>query len=190
MFQLMRNTHLVLGIAFFMVALLFAVSSLKFVYRDSFPSERVETEDTISVSASDAATPRALAMHIMESQGLAGDLRRTQQADGETRLTIARPGTEINVTYTPASGKAVIKHRRYDFFEALVQLHVNHGLGHDYWPTQAWSLFTFLTSIGFFLLGGTGVYLWFVNYQERLIGGAIFGVGLCWGLVTLYLCRV
>ena len=190
MFQFMRNTHLVLGVTFFLFSLLFVVSSLKLVYRDAFPGGRVESEETIAVPHAAAVTPRALALHLMESEGLAGELRRTDENDGEVQIRIVRPGTEINVVYPRATGQATVKSRRYNFFEALVQLHVNHGLWHDFWPSQVWSALTFLTSIALFLLGGTGIYLWFVNYQERVLGGAIFAVGLVWGLTALYLCRI
>jgi hypothetical protein len=71
-----------------------------------------------------------------------------------------------------------------------MQLHTNHGLHHDFWPAQVWSILTFLTSIGLFGLGASGVYLWFAHHKERLIGGAILGIGLAWGLTTLFLCRV
>ncbi len=190
MFQLMRNTHLVLGLVFVLFSLMFAVSSLKFVYRDWFPGGPVEQEQIVEVDPAKASTPRALARELMSALDFAGELRRTEQNDDAVEIRIVRPGTELQAVYTPATGQAVVKHRRHDFFQALVQLHVNHGLWHDYWPAQVWSLLTFLASLGLVLLGGTGVYLWFLHHDERVLGGAILTLGLVWGLVTLYLCRV
>ena len=190
MFQLMRNTHLVLGVTFVLFAVMFAVSSLKIVYRTWFPDAPVDREDVVSVAPDTAANPRALALELMASHGLSGDLRRAEEKDGEIRLTIGRPGAVSDVVYTAATSEAVIKTRRMDLGQFLVQLHVNHGLHHDFWPSQVWSALTFLTSIALFVLGGTGIYLWFSFHKERVIGGAILAVGLAWGLTTLYLCRV
>ena len=44
MFQLMRNIHLGLGLALFVMALMFELSSLFVVYRGWFPDEVTDTE--------------------------------------------------------------------------------------------------------------------------------------------------
>ena len=36
----------------------------------------------------------------------------------------------------------------------------------------------FLTSVGLFTLGATGIYLWFKIHKERLIGPTSFSAGL------------
>jgi hypothetical protein len=100
-------------------------------------------------------------------------------------FVVARPGTRAEVAYSPASGEAKIKTRRQGFLQMLVELHVNHGLWHDFLPSNAWALLTVLGSIGLFLLGATGIYLWFCHHQERVIGGVILAVGLIYSLTAL-----
>ena len=74
--------------------------------------------------------------------------------------------------------------------ETLVQLHVNHGFWHEFWPSNLWAATSLLASLGLFALGATGIYLWFAHHKERLIGGALLAVGLLYGLATLWLTRV
>jgi hypothetical protein len=186
----MRNVHLILGLVFIIYALVFALSSLFIIYRPWLPQTREESERAVRVTPEQAATPRALALELMRHHGLKGDLRDIEQDGAGMKFAIARPGTEANVTYSPASGEARIQMRRYDFLETVIQLHVNHGLWHDFLPSNAWALLSLLGSIGLFLLGATGIYLWFCHHEERLIGGVLLVAGLIYSLTTLALSRM
>jgi hypothetical protein len=189
MFRLMRNVHLIFGLVFVVYALLFAVSSLFIIYRPWMPESRTDSEQTVRVTSEQAATPRALALELMRNHGLKGDLREIEQTDEGMEFVVMRPGTRAEVAYSPSSGEATIKTRRQGFLEMLVQLHVNHGFWHDFLPSNAWALLTALGSIGLFLLGATGIYLWFCHHEERVIGGVILGAGLIYSLTALVLSR-
>jgi len=189
MFRLMRNIHLILGQLFFFYAMLFAASSLVFIYRPWLKLPRSEHEQTVRVAAETARTPRALAFELMRNHRLKGELGNIKQ-EGETiQFMIARPGTRSDVRYSASSGEAKIRTRRDGFLETLVQLHTNHGFWHDFLPANAWSLLSFLGSVGLFLLGATGIYLWFCHHEERVIGFVILGLGLVYSLTTLVLSR-
>jgi len=190
MFQLMRNIHLGLGLIFVLMAVVFAVSSLVFIYRPWLPRGAEETELTVGVSGDPAASPRAVARELMTNHGLKGDLRQIQQEGDNVRFRIVRPGESADVEYARSSGEAKIKIQRLNALETLVQLHTNHGLWHDFWPSNAWAAISLLTSIGMLLLGATGIYLWFAHYTERLLGGVLLGSGLLFGFVTLVLTRL
>ncbi len=190
MFRLMRNLHLIFGLVFFVFALLFAVSSLVFIYRPWLPTGRDDTEQTVKIAAENAATPRALALEIMRSQDLAGDLRQIEQTEDGITFLIVRPGTRADVKYSSASGEATIKTQRQSFLDTLLQLHTNHGFWHDFLPANAWALLSLLGSIGLFLLGATGIYLWFCHHEERVIGSVLLVVGLVYGITTLVLSRI
>ena len=189
MFVLMRNVHLILGLVFFVFAMIFAVSSLVIIYRPWLNQTPQDSDRTVQITASQAATPRALALELMRNHGLAGDLRQIEENDGEIRFTIARPGTQAQVRYAAATGEAKIQTRRHGALETLVQLHTNHGLWHEFLPSQAWAMVSLLGSIGLFLLGASGIYLWFCHHEERLIGSVILVVGLIYSLTTLVLSR-
>jgi len=190
MFRLMRNVHLIFGLIFFFYAIIFAVSSLTIIYRPWLGLSPTDTEQTLSIPADQAATPRALALELMRDHGLKGDLRQAGEKDGEFNLVIARPGTTDNVRYSPATGQATIKTRRQGVLETMVQLHTNHGFWHDYLPANAWAMLSFLGSAGLFLLGATGVYLWFCHNEERVVGSVILALGLIYGITSLVLSRI
>src|SRR5262245_20868723 len=190
MFQLMRNVHLILGLLFFSYATLFAASSLVIIYRPWLKVTRSDQEQTVQVAVGRAQTPRDLAFELMRNQQLRGDLRDIKQGDATIRFSIARPGTRSEVTYTASTGEARIKTRREGFLETLVQLHTNHGFWHDFVPANAWSLLSLLGSIGLFVLGATGIYLWFCHHEERVIGVVILVLGFAYSLTTLVLSRL
>lgn len=190
MFRLMRNLHLIFGLVFFVFALVFAVSSLVIIYRPWLPTGREDTEQTVKIAAENAGTPRALALEIMRSQDLAGDLRQIEQTEDGITFLIVRPGTRSEVEYSSSSGEAKIQTHRQNFLETLVQLHTNHGFWHDFLPANAWALLSLLGSIGLFLLGATGIYLWFCHHEERVIGSVLLVVGLVYGITTLVLSRM
>ena len=190
MFLWMRNTHLILGLVFLVMVVVFAVSSLTIIYRPWLPTSKEDYERTVAIAAEDAATPRALALELMRNHGLEGDLLQIRQTDDEIRFRIARPGTQVQVQYSQASGEAKLETRRFGFLETLVQLHVNHGFHHEFLPAWAWGLLSLLSSIGLLLLGATGIYLWFALHEARVSGTVLLVVGLVYGLTTLVWSRM
>ena len=189
MFRLMRNLHLGLGLIFVLMALIFAVSSLVFMYRPLFGITTRVSETSIQLSPEAAASPRAAARELMTRHGLKGDLREIRE-QSVVRFRIVRAGEEAEVQYTPAIGAAKIKVRKHGAFDTMVQLHINHGLWHDYAPMNFWAAISLFTSVGLLLLGGTGIYLWLAHHNERRIGGILLGFGLVYGVVTLVLTRL
>ena len=103
MFQLMRNTHLILGLVLFLFAFIFAVSSLVIIYRPWLPDSREDTEQTIRIDASKATSPRSLALELIRNHGFAGDLRNVNEEDGVMKFRILRPGTHVSFEYTEGS---------------------------------------------------------------------------------------
>jgi hypothetical protein len=190
MFRLMRNVHLILGVAFFFYAMLFALSSLVIIYRPWLKPMREYQERAVRVAVESARTPRALAFELMQNHGLKGELRGIHQEGEEIRFSIVKPGTESHVTYSGPSGEVKIQTHRAGFLETLVNLHTNHGFWHDFLPSNAWSLLSLLGSVGLFFLGATGIYLWFCHHNERLVGAVILALGLIYSLTTLVLSRI
>ena len=185
MFHLMRNTHLVTGLLFTLMAVLFAASSIKLAYRSWFPNDRAESAASVHVQAAQAADAEALARTLMAEHGYRGETRRVREDEGSMAFALVRPGHETQVEYDRVTGEVKILDRRYNFWETIVQLHVNHGFWHDFMPSNLWALWSVLASLGLLALGATGVYLWFAHHKERWIGGVILGVGLAWGLGSL-----
>ncbi len=190
MYRLMRNIHLVIGLLFVLMAVIFAISSLAVIYRPWLPMGSQENEQTVQLDVAPGAEPRTVALDLMRNHDLRGDLLNIQQRDGQVTFRVFRPGEEAQVTYDEASRQAVVKTRRWSFLQTLLQLHTNHGLHHEFLPAQLWSLISFLTSLGLIALGATGIYLWFGNHKDRVIGGALLALGLLYGLSTLTMARM
>ena len=188
MFRLMRNTHLALGLAFFLMAVLFALSSVVIIYRPWFPGDRQETDVTIHLSRD--AAPREAAIELMRVHGFRGDLRNVKTEGDVSRFSLSRPGTSVDVEYSPTSGAANLHTRRYNFYETLVQLHVNHGFWHEFFPSNVWALLSLTASIALILFGVTGIYLWWLQPKERTIGLILVTLGFLVPLAALTFSRV
>ena len=93
------------------------------------------------------------------------------------------------IRYSRQNGEAVVSTLRQNFVGMLMGLHVTYGLWHDDWLSNLWGVFLLLLSLGLFLLGTTGIYLWFKTYEERVIGSVLLGVGLGYGITFMILTR-
>ena len=190
MFQLMRNVHLGIALTIIVMAMVFATSTIFFMYRSLFPDEITESERTVQVTAEAAGTPRDLAMELIRNHGLKGEVLGIAETDAGYTFRIFRPGAEHGVEYSHATGTATIKDRQWQAGQTLMQLHTMHGFWHESATATVWSLFSLLTSLGMLALGASGIYLWYVNRAERLVGGIILTLGLSYGLITLILTRM
>ncbi len=190
MFRLMRNIHLGIALTVIVMAMVFAASTIFFMYKSWFPDEVTETERTIQVAADAAGTPRELAMELIRNHGLKGEVLGINETDDGYTFRISRPGTEDSVEYTRATGAVKIKDKQWQLGQTLMQLHTMHGFFHESTTATLWAVFSLLTSLGMLALGGTGIYLWWLNRAERLVGGIILSLGLSYGLITLILTRL
>jgi hypothetical protein len=190
MFQLMRNIHLGIALTIIVMAMIFAASTIFFMYRSWFPDEVAEAERTVQVSADAAGTPRELAMELIRNHGLKGEVMGIAETDDGYTFRVFRPGAEHAVEYSRATGVAKIRERQWQLGQTLMQLHTMHGFWHESATATLWSAFSLLASLGMLALGASGIYLWFVNRAERLVGGVILTLGLSYGLITLILTRM
>lgn len=190
MYRLMRNVHLGLGLGAFMMAAIFAVSSVLIVYKPLLPESMSESETTVELEAAPDASARELASLLMREHDLAGDLRVIEEEGATVTLRIFRPGEEVRATVDRETGRTRLERKRWTFTEMIIQLHVNHGFWHDFLPSNLWAALSVFASISLLLLGGTGLYLWFALHKERLVGGLLLAFALAWGLTTMVLTRM
>ena len=190
MFRLMRNIHLGIALAIFVMAMIFAASTIFFMYRSWFPDEVTESERTVQVAADAAGTPRALALELIRHHGLKGEVLGITDTDDGYAFRVFRPGTEHRVSYSRTTGVATIRDRRWQAGQTLMQLHTMHGLWHESRTAMLWSLFSLSASAGLLALGVSGIYLWFASRADRVVGSLLVVLGLGYGLVTLILTRM
>jgi hypothetical protein len=182
MYRLLRDTHLLTGLFCGLFVLAYGMSAAQMAHSRWFSLKPQVTAQTFSIPA--GLDARAAARELMD-RGLAGDLRDV----AGTKFRIVRPGTVYDVRYDPAAGTAEVKTSRAGFWGILNRLHHARGLWHDYRPMNVWGGFVVLISAAMFVLGATGVYLWFQMYNERKIGLAIIVGSLAWSLTAAWLIR-
>ncbi len=187
MYHILRNTHLLLGLALCSFVLLFGVSSIKFAHQDWFTAKPTETHLTATVEPSEADTPRALARLLMDREGYRGGLNNIRDTDGGFRFNIGRMGTIHEVRYERGSPEVRVKKRVFPFADMLTWMHATFGIDHEYPLHNLWGWLMLVTSIGLLGLGGTGIYLWFKIYRERLVGSILLFGNLCFGLLLMLL---
>jgi hypothetical protein len=182
MYRLLRNTHLLSGLAASSLLLMYSLSAIQMANSKWFPMNPEVSTQSYRIEPS--LHLRAAARRLMD-QGLRGDL---VQPDG-ARFRIVRPGTVHEVRYDPATGDAEVKTSRAGFWGMLNRIHHLRGLWHDYPLMNVWGALVAVISLLLFTLGATGVYLWFKLYMERAVGFAIVTLSLAWSLAAVWLIR-
>jgi hypothetical protein len=187
MYRLLRNTHLLLGLFLSFYVLMFGLSSLQMSHRNWIENKWEETRLTLPVDPKNAATPRALALQLMESHGMRGGLGDVKESPEEMYFVIGHMGTMNEVRFRRGAAQAQITRKVAPFIGMMVAMHRMFGLDKPYGPHVFWGVLMFLTSVGLLVLGATGTYLWFKIYKERLIGSILLFGGLAFGLTMVSL---
>ena len=190
MYRTIRNIHLMLGLACCLFLLTYAVSAVQMSHNDWFDMEPTVVETAVEVDPAEATSPRALARALMATYGLRGAIDRAADGEQGYDIRISRPGTLAEVRYTPGSTHATVKTSTANFMGMLNRIHHVNGLYHEDALLNLWGAFVGLVSLALLALGGTGVYMWFKLYNERLVGGVILLAGLGVGLGVLIAMRL
>jgi hypothetical protein len=167
----MRQIHLATAMFFAPFLLAFAISSVEFAHRTW-----VAHPHWTSVST------RRLAAGMTDARIVArewrGELGPIQTGDGMLKFRVMTAlGTSYQVAYTIATGEATVETTRISFLTSLAFLHHSYGI---------WTSVTPVFSVGLLVLGVTGLFLWFKNRTERVVGVVLvaIGVGVPLGLLV------
>jgi hypothetical protein len=76
------------------------------------------------------------------------------------------------------------------FIGMLNRIHHVAGVRHEYWLINVWGWFVGLVSAGIFVLGATGIYMWFKTKRERSWGLALLVLGLGFSVPVIVLLRM
>ncbi len=183
MHKLLRNTHLLTGLFGCLFVLMYGLSAIQMAHNKWFPMKPRVSEQSYTLAGSLDA--RAVARELMDRHGVRGDLAQV----AGTNFRIVRPGAVCEVRYDASTGEAKVKTNTAGFWGMLNRLHHVRGLWHEYALINLWGGFVALISLAMFLLGATGIYLWFKLYNERVIGLVIMIASFAWSLTAAYLIR-
>ena len=191
MYRLMRNVHLILGLVFALALGVYLLSSVRLAHRSWFTGKPTISEETLAVDPSEAGTPRALGLHLMAAHGLRGEIARVQTLDdGAFSLAIRRIGTNHQVRYEAGASEAQVRTSRLVFTGMLMGMHFTYGFWHESPTINLWSGVMLLTSFALFLMGASGIYLWFKTYEERRIGSVLLAGGLIFAVSLMVFVRI
>lgn len=189
MYRYLRNTHLFLGLGCCLFLLMYGVSAVQMSHNSWFNLKPSVTESQMTLPAGQQDA-RALASLLMRDHGFKGDLIQVRQVPGGVNFAIQRPGTVCQIQYQSDSGIAKIRENRAGFIGLLNRIHHIGGLWHEYWLINLWAGFVGFVSLALFVIGGTGIYMWFKLHKERVIGSILLGVSLAVSLSLIVLIRL
>ena len=112
-----------------------------------------------------------------------GHLKSSEVSASGITLHFHHPGVETEVTRTD-DGLAAIRESRWGVMVWLGRLHHDAGLWWDEGAMNVWGVFVLVTSLAMFVLGSTGIYLWWKLGIERrtgvvlLFGSVVYTLGL------------
>jgi len=184
MYRTLRNIHLAVALLGLPFLLVYAFSAIQMTHRGrpKVRQQRIKTEPG-------RMDGRELARELMERQGLKGELQQVANVPRGYRLRITRPGTSYDIDYTRESGEIYIRTTTSGFLEFMSGLHRSAGFWHGYRPVNWWSVAVVWASAAILLMGISGVWMWFVRSQDRIIGVILLAINLGAGLTLLLLIR-
>jgi hypothetical protein len=185
MYAKIRTIHLLLGLSTLPFLLMYGISAVQMAHSSWFNLKpRVETRDLqIQPGYSEA---RSIARELVAKYGLRGELRDIKGL----RMRLVIPGTVHDIDYSNASGVAKVKTSVGGFMVMLNRLHHAAGFWHEMPLMKAWAAAAGVVSVALLGIGLTGLYMWFVRGQERVIGAVLLGLNLAFAITVLTLFRV
>ena len=119
-----------------------------------------------------------------------GELTGIRLRGGGFVFTVARPGTVCLIDYAAGTGTVTVQTHESGIGGALNRIHQTQGMWHDYRLANLWAAVLGLVSLGLLLLGVTGLYLWFRNRRERLVGSILVAAGSTLAILLIAWMRV
>jgi hypothetical protein len=164
--------HLCTGIFCLAFLAMYGWSAVQMAHRRWFPlQDRVsEQRYTLVPGLSDVRS-------VARLLPLRGELQSIRLRNTGFVFTMVRPGLIYVVNYAPENGAVTVQTHDSGIGGTLNRIHQTQGLWHGYRILNLWAAFLGLASLGLLLLGATGLYLWFRNRRERLVGAILVAGG-------------
>lgn len=189
MYRWFRNTHLVAGLLAVPLLLMYGLSAVQMSHAGWFSLTPTLTETTLTIASSPVNDGRALARILMDQNQVRGEIRQVKATDSGFQLQIEHPGTVYRVDYSSQTHQAVIRTSVAPFMGMLNRIHHLAGLHNASFVLDVWGGWVVAASLCLFLLGLTGIYMWFCLYKERLIGSILLAVSLGYSLALILMIR-
>lgn len=188
MYKTLRTIHLLCGAFALPYLAMYAISAVQMAHTGWFHIKPSVTERTVAVSAR-YDHGRRLALELMSSEGLRGEIQEVQTTPSGYSVRIAVPGTVHEIRYVRATGEARLKTSVAGVMGMLNRLHHAAGWWHEYLPLKLWALLVGIVSFAVLGLGATGLWMWWLRRQERTLGLILLAANLVFTAVVLTMIR-
>ena len=189
MYRWFRNTHLVAGLLAVPFLLMYGLSAVQMSHAGWFSLEPTVTESTVTVASTPINGGRALARILMDQNRVRGEIRQVKATGSGIQLQIESTGTVYGVHYSSQTRQAAIRTSVAPFMGMLNRIHHLAGLHNASFAVDVWGGWVVAVSLCLFVLGLTGIYMWFRLYKERVIGAILLAVSLGYSLTLILLIR-
>lgn len=191
MYRLIRDIHLVLGLA---AGLFMAIYGLTAGTMSAWPVVAYFTSTTterIQVPADlDPDLPAPAVAAALRARGLIeGPTQFVKTSSGAIELGTRRPGVGYEVEWDRGP-QLTIAIERSGFLELLEDLHHLSGMHHEDPRMSYWGVVLFVMSGLSLALGGSGVWLWWLRHKERRVGGILLACTTALAALLIVLVRM
>lgn len=183
MYKTLRTVHLLCGTLSLPFLLMYGISAVQMAHSRWFTLKPTITERQVAVPP--ALDARTLARHLMNNEGVRGELGQTSESAGAQKLRIVLPGTVHEVSYDRSGGTARIRTSVAGTLGMMNRLHHAAGLYPEFVPLKLWGAAVGVISLALIGLGGTGLWMWWMRRQERTLGLILLASNLLFSVVLL-----
>jgi hypothetical protein len=185
-YRILRHTHLILGLLLFWIVMMYAVSAVQMAHRIRIAPVVTESD----VMATPGLDARTLANELMETNGLSGEMGDVTPIPGGYRFALNRAGGDTRISYDRGTGKTHLRASDTGFWGVLNRLHHFHGLHNKTGVRNLWGWTVLFASLAIFVLGSTGIFMWFKLHKERTIGLVLLSLNVVVSAVLLIALRM
>lgn len=189
--KIIRRTHMYLGLFLAPWMLMYGLSTMAMNHRAWFQEyyggqgavweKESERHIAANVAADIAAQPdaNAGAARILAELSLEGRFGVRGKLTDES-ITINRndPVVPRRITYTPATGIAVVEKQVFRTNQFLERMHRRRGYGSGFGTDNAWAFSVDLVIVAMIFWAASGVWMWWELKVTRALGALFAGVGI------------
>jgi hypothetical protein len=172
MYRKLRTIHLCTALFLCAFLLAYAISAVQLAHRQWIRQTEHTTVENLALTPG-MTDARLVARELMDRYRMRGELTFVEPPS----FRVARLGTVYEVAYSAATGVANVRTSTRGFMSVLNFIHISRGFSHGYAPMNLWTVTLVLVSIGLLTLGASGLYLWFKNRSERVVGAILLTAG-------------
>ncbi len=188
MYKTIRTLHLIFGLSSLPFLLVYGLSAVQMAHPKWFHTKPAIHDVNIPM-APGYTDGRSVARELMINGNLRGEIASVQETAPGFTIRIVLPGTVHEIQYDRKTGTAYVRTSVAGFMGRLNRLHHAAGLWHEYLPLKCWAMFVGLVSLATVGLGLTGIVMWWMRRQDRMIGIILLGANLAFSVTILFLLR-